>query len=133
MRLLDHSRNEVALFAAELVHRGVALGFAKPGQQHLASGRCCDSPESLGRVVELTDLLAVVIDLCRPDCDVTGLAVEHHPRVFNRALSAVVRDKERGLDGLDNQIQREILLANEPLQCIDVDIHQLSFFRSNST
>ena len=66
---------------------------------------------------------AVLVGLGGPDRDVPGLAVELDPRLAARALGVVVGDEEGLLDRLDDQVEREVLLADERLQCADVDVH----------
>ena len=60
----------------------------------------------------------------RPDGDVAGLAVELDPGAAAGALGAVVRDEQRLLDRLDQQVEGDLLLPLEPAQRAHVDVHQ---------
>ena len=132
-RLLNNPGNQVAFLTAELGHRRVALGLTQSRQQHLPSGRGRDAPEAFGGVVEFSDHLTLVVDLAGPHGHVAGLAVELDASVLGRAVRALVGHQQRRLDGLYHQVQREVLLPDQAFQCCDVDIHQVSFLRSNST
>ena len=124
--LLDDTGDQVALLAGELAVPDVVLGVAQPLQHDLLRGRGRDPPEALGGVVVLRDLVALVVELRGEHRDVAALPVELHPRLLHRARGLVVRREQRLLDGLDEDIEGDLLLALERAQDRQVDVHGLT-------
>ena len=125
--LLDDAGDDVALLAGELAVADVVLGVAQPLQHDLLRGRRGDPAEALGRVVELAELVALLVDLGGEHGDVAGLAVQHRrgraPAAPGRLL---VRRQQGLLDGLDEHVEGDLLLALQDAQDAQVDVHQAS-------
>src|SRR5437764_175280 len=75
---------------------------------------------------------AGVVVLLGEDAHLAGLAIKLCTRMFSCALGVQIGSKESTLDRLDDRVERDVLLANEPTQGGDVDIHDVSP-RANST
>ena len=114
--LLDDARDDVALLAGELAEPDVVLGVAQPLQDDLLGGRGGDPAEASGVSSHSRDDLALLVALRGLHRHVAGLAVELDPRVLVRAGCAVVGDQQRLLDGVDEHVERDLLLADERAQ-----------------
>src|SRR5690606_13732648 len=111
LALLDDAADDVALAAGVLAERQLVLRVAEALQDDLLGGGRRDTPETGRGVVVFPDLVALVVDLGRPDRDVPGLPVEFDARLRRGALRPVVGDQQGVLDGLDGHLQRDVLLA----------------------
>ena len=89
------------------------LGVAQPLQDDLLGGGRGDPSEPRRGVVVFPQCVAIFVGLCGPDGDVAGGAVELDASVRGRALRPVIGDEQRVLDGLDDQVERDVLLAFE--------------------
>ena len=115
--------DDLALLGGELAVGALVLGVAQPLHDHLARGGGRDPPEALGGVVPLLTGLAVVAGLVRQHADDPGLAVDVDPRVRLVALGVLVGGEQRGLDGLEHGLERDVLVALDGAQRGDVDVH----------
>src|SRR5680860_318464 len=131
--LLDDSRDDVTLGSRELTELSLILSVAEPLKNDLLGGGRCDPAEACRGVVVLRDRVAFFIGFGCVDRDVAGLAVKLAPRLRLGAGTLVVGREQCLLDGVDQYIEGDFLLAFERTQDRHINIHaaQLSF-RLNS-
>src|SRR3954449_4874766 len=131
--LLDDPGDDVALLAGELTELDVILGVPQTLQHDLLCGGRSDPAEAGRGVVVLRELVALLVDLGGEDRDVPGLAVQLDAGVGLRARRLVVRRQESLLDGLDEDVEGDLLLALQRAEDRHVDVHETQdSFRLNS-
>ena len=116
-------RDDVALAGGELAVVLLVLGVAQPLQDHLAGGGGRDPAESLWGVVPFVEDVAVFVGLARHHLHDAGLAVDVDAGVGLVALGVPVGGQQRGLDGVDDDVDRDALVGLDGVQCRHVDVH----------
>src|ERR1017187_5336731 len=123
LALLDHAGHDISLAARVLPEGQFVLGVTEPLQNHLARRGRRDPAEPARRVVILPQHRAVLGGLRAPDGDVPAAAVHLDPGRGSHPPTAVIRDQQRVLDGLDGQVHRDVLLALQAAQDAQVNVH----------
>jgi hypothetical protein len=123
---LDDAGHDVALAAGVLTEGLVVLGVAQPLENDLPRGHRGDAAEVGRGVVVLLDDLAVGAEVLRPDDDLAGLAVDGHPRVGHGMRRVLVRRQQCGLEGGQQGLERDLLLAFDAAQRGEVDRNHVS-------
>ena len=120
---LDDTADDLALAGGELAVVLLVLGVAQPLQDDLARGGGRDAAESLWGVVPFVEDVAVFVCLARQHLDDAGLAVDLDARVGLVTLGVAIGGEQRGLDGVDDDVDRDALVGLDGVQCGHVDIH----------
>ena len=117
-------RDDVALAAGELAEGVLVLGVAQPLQDDLPRGRGRDPAEALRGVVPLAGDRAVRRRSPGPARATTPvLRSMLDARVRLVALGVAVGGEQRGLDRLQDGVERDLLVALDGAQRGDVDVH----------
>jgi hypothetical protein len=80
---LHNAGHDVAFPTRVLAVGEIVLGVSQPLQDDLSGGRGGNSSEVRRGVVELLDQATVRVQFLRPDDDLAGFAVDHHPRMWH--------------------------------------------------
>ena len=120
---LDDAADDLALAGGELAVVLLVLGIAQPLQDHLPCGGGRDAAESLWGVVPFVEDVAVFVGLARHHLNDAGLAVDLDAGVGFVPLGVAIGGEQRGLDGVDDDIDGDALVGLDGVQCGHVDIH----------
>src|SRR3546814_4349219 len=96
---------------------GVVFFFKQKTAYEVRSSDWSSDVCSSDLVVVLADLVALGVELGRQHGDVTGLLVELDARVLLGSRRLVVRRQERLLDGLDEDLELDLLLQIGRASC----------------
>ena len=119
--LLDDPGDDVALAPGVLLVLDVALRLADALEDDLLGRLGGDAPEVLGRVLPLTDDVAVLVELLGVDVHLPAVGVDGDDRFLRRVGHALVgRDQGVG-ESVEEGVHGDALLALEDLQ----GLHQL--------
>ena len=121
--LLDHTSDDVALHGGELAVLVLVLGLTQPLEDHLTSRGGSNPAEVVRGGVVPSDDLALVVLLRGHDGDIARLAVDVDPSVLDGMLGLAVGVEQRVLKGLDEEVERDLLLTFNHSQCGQIDVH----------
>ena len=109
----------------ELAVGPLILGVPEPLQHHLSCGRGRDAAETLRGVLPFAEHVAVFVELASQHPDRTRFAVDVDVRVGLMALGVPVCAQHRGLDVLEQVVERDASLNHYRVQSGHVDVHVL--------
>ena len=109
--MLDQPEHDLTLVTGELAVGDVGRGVPQPLNDHLA---CCgggDASEVHRGVVPLTHQLTIRVDLAGENHDLAVGAIDLHPGVRCGTFAVAVGGDQRGLNGLEESVEGNVLLT----------------------